>query len=74
MTRIAFLIEALTVIIGLPWCVSCGLMWMGCVEPELSARERLLYEAMQTRLQKREQLHREDAATSETEQELNPQI
>jgi hypothetical protein len=46
MARAALLIESLTVVIGLPWCVSYVLMWAGCQEPQLTANERARYEAL----------------------------
>ncbi len=53
MVRVAFLIESLSVVVGLPWCVSCALMWAGCQAHELSARDRAVHEAIEICAQKK---------------------
>lgn len=53
MVRVAFLIESMSVVVGLPWCVSCALMWAGCQEYELSARDRAVHEALELCVQKK---------------------
>lgn len=53
MVRITFLIESLSVAWGLPWCVSCVLLWAGCQEPELSARDRAVQDALEICVQRK---------------------
>ena len=72
MIRITFLLESMTLILGLPWCVSWALMWAGCQEYEPTARERAMYEALQIRIN--EKMQCADSAASATEQEPIPQI
>lgn len=72
MIRIAFLVETAAVVLGLPWCVSCVLMWGGCLERAPTARERAVIEALERCVQ--EKLSREYAEQYAMEQEFGFQI
>ncbi|MDB5339668.1 MAG: hypothetical protein JWN70_5287 [Planctomycetaceae bacterium] len=72
MVRITFLIETLSVVLGLPWCVSCALLWAGCQERELSARDRAVHDALEICVQKK--LASQQQSEQQTKREPMPQF